>query len=414
MKKNNKKVKKVQNIIVFAGLSAVVLLVSTFAWFIGRQEVGVNSFNIEVAAIEHLELSLNGTEWSDTISITNGAWTAFEAGNASSVYNGHTNSWGAGLEPVSTAAGIDTDSSRIEIFENSSFTRTPGGFKVLSEQIDNSTNEAGDYVVFDLFVKNSSGTQYLQGYNPTEEEEIFLTYNSAAVVDAAGGTVDATHMASGIENSIRVAFMQIGRVAGTTTDGSTITGMTCTSTAADGITPICLANRNTIWEPNDTVHNANSLEWYTDNCNARVGGDTADLLNATSYDLTGACTAFENGTAYNTNVIHTAIPETASVDIYDGVNGATPNATYVSQLDTFTDSDKDTEGDARNPFMFLAPNSITKIRVYIYLEGMDYDNHDLAEVEDAEVKLNFGFTKQQYETSTDFGGSSLDNGYPTI
>ena len=31
----------------------------------------------------------------------------------------------------------------------------------------------------------------------------------------------------------------------------------------------------------------------------------------------------------------------------------------------------------RPAFMTLAPNSITKIRVYVYLEGQDVDNYDL-------------------------------------
>ena len=49
--------------------------------------------------------------------------------------------------------------------------------------------------------------------------------------------------------------------------------------------------------------------------------------------------------------------------------------------------------------MTLAPNSITKVRVYVWIEGQDIDNYDFASL-GAKISVNFGFTKERF-TETD-------------
>ena len=44
---------------------------------------------------------------------------------------------------------------------------------------------------------------------------------------------------------------------------------------------------------------------------------------------------------------------------------------------TYTDTNKNADADVKTEFFYLAPNSITKVRVYLYLEGQDVDNYDL-------------------------------------
>ena len=48
--------------------------------------------------------------------------------------------------------------------------------------------------------------------------------------------------------------------------------------------------------------------------------------------------------------------------------------------------------------MKLAPNSITKLRVYIYIEGQDIDNYDFASL-GRQISVQFGFTKERYNES---------------
>ena len=56
---------------------------------------------------------------------------------------------------------------------------------------------------------------------------------------------------------------------------------------------------------------------------------------------------------------------------------------------------KNKKSTNRQPFMTLAPNSITKVRVYIWLEGQDIDNYDFASLGKT-IAINFGFTKERF------------------
>ena len=68
---------------------------------------------------------------------------------------------------------------------------------------------------------------------------------------------------------------------------------------------------------------------------------------------------------------------------------------------------KNEKGMNRKEFMTLAPNSITKLRVYIYIEGQDIDNYDFASL-GKKISVNFGFTKERFE-QTDIPGYNGPN-----
>ena len=58
--------------------------------------------------------------------------------------------------------------------------------------------------------------------------------------------------------------------------------------------------------------------------------------------------------------------------------------------------------------MTLAPNSITKLRVYVYIEGQDIDNYDFASI-GKKISVNFGFTKERFEkTDVSYTGPSFN------
>ena len=115
MKKRNKKHEnRIKKLIVGCALCAVVLTVSTYAWFIGMKTVDVSSFDVKIAAIDGLSLSLDGSVWADTVSIN-------EANHKTVSYTGNTNSWGGeGLIPVSTVGVINKDVSRLTLYEKGS------------------------------------------------------------------------------------------------------------------------------------------------------------------------------------------------------------------------------------------------------------------------------------------------------
>ena len=391
MKRNKKHEKRVKRLIVACGLCAVILTASTYAWFIGMKTVNVNAFDVEIAAIDGLSLSLNGSLWQDTVTINESNYN-----DTSVVYSGHTNSWGGtGLIPMSTVGKINTTTSRLTLYEKGSFTATPGGYRIMASEVLNSgDNEANGYVAFDLFIKNLSGNKYYDGtVNKLNEEAIYLTPESIVKVAASG----ANEENSGIENSVRVAFAQIGRVK-SDSDASVITGITCTSDA--NVSGIC-ANRDAqIWEPNDKFHVQNAINWYDTSCKSRSG---ADLTKKSSYGEAGTCGKVEHGKAAPTYAVSGVIVETDQVDTYDGtgLNGYTGSIATTAtpgklmKFPYFTDTMKHLEGTKRPEFMTLAPNSVTKVRVYVYLEGQDVDNYDFASLGN-KISVAFGFTKERF------------------
>lgn len=437
-KGREKRNKKLRNLIALCSLIAIVLSVSTYAWFIGMKTVSVNSFDIKIATTEGLYLSMDGANW----------YYEMDAKNTEA-YTGNANTWAdgpdEGLIPMSTIGDMDPTYSRMKIFEKASLTVTPGGYRFLASQVKNNTTrvensieykEGEGYVAFDLFVKNLSGNEYYANNNVLNEEAIYLTTNSNVVV-GTGGVTD-----TGIENSVRVAFVQLGRVIGTTENADLITKITCSDTYSTNVTEdqndstrivtgIC---RNAqIWEPNETKHVSNAIQWYETSClkrKAPSGSETDNDVTATaSYESTScndaSVTPVINGIPSPTYAVSRRIDVEDNVNIYDGeFNKYTKKTiTYedyygagktdadradyaLVKFNTFTDEEKSKAGNQRPEFMTLAPNSITKLRVYVYIEGQDVDNYDFAQLGQV-IRVNFGFTKERYtEGNINYTGPS--------
>ena len=443
--KNNRKSRKIRNLVVICFLCAILIGVGTYAWFVGMKTVNVSSFDVEIATTEGLFLSMDGENWSYEL----------DAKNATS-YTGNTNTWAEnGLIPVSSVGDVDALASRLQLYEKGSLATTKGGYRLLASRVHNYDKtedgkngfiEGDGYVAFDLFIKNLSGNEYYTDNNVLNEEDIFLTTNSEVKVATSGGVAG-----TGIENSVRVGFAQIGRVEATPGVASTnnITDITCTNVAAgEGqaqVTGIC--RQAQIWEPNDTKHVQNAINWYETSCNTRKE-DGEDLTLASSYNA-DKCSGVVDGTSNKTYAISRVIGIDDDVDIYDGEqyntylansvvynaynNAVNLNAASLKQtLDAesaaaaeeaklaaradyklvdfpyFTDTMKNLTGTSRPTFMTLAPNSITKVRVYIWIEGQDIDNYDFASL-GKKISVNFGFTKERYtEGDINYQGPSTD------
>ena len=416
--KDNRKNKKIKKLIAFCSISSFIFIVATYAWFIGMRQVNVSSFEIEIASTDSLLLSLDGSTWDTTVTINSSNFKTVS-------YEGNVNNWAGydsengivgGLKPISSIGEIDTTSSTMKMFEKGSLTATPGGYRLLASRIHNyETNtqragsvngsgfntENGGYVAFDLFIRNFSGQAYYETDNILNEEAIYLTTDSEVTVGSTG--VEDT----GIENSVRVGFAQIGRVNGRTTDVGTITGIKCVPETGSSVTGICRTAQ--IWEPNDTDHVAAAISYYETSCRLRPAAvspatDPTDITLASSYTTNSTCGSVVNGTARATYAIGRVIDVADKVDVYDGAqyNGytATTRTLYSDSeplyaFDYFTDTERDLEGMDRPAFMTLAPNSITKVRVYVWIEGQDVDNYDFSSI-GKQIKVAFGFTKERF------------------
>lgn len=399
-RKNNIKV-----LIAVTTLAVVVFIVTAFAWFIGMQTVSVDAFDIEIASTDSLLLSLDGKKWNTRVSINKEILDEVS-------YEGHTNKWaGKGLIPLSSSGQVDAETSRLILYEKSSLTATKGGYRLMASRVPNfNAQEEDGYVVFDLFIKNFSGNRYFDDDNIDKEEAIYLTVESEVTV-AESGVAD-----TGIENSVRVAFAQIGRVDESVRDVSLITSITCNPDengkpqVKNGVTGIC--RTGAIWEPNDKDHNQNAINWYNKSCRVRIGENIYDP-EGSAYS-TGSCMPVVNEVAYPTYAIRDEITSGDRIDVYDGEAyntyehaSGSPHSKLVNYK-YFTDTDRDKEGIDRPAFMFLAPKSITKVRIYVYLEGQDIDNYEFAQI-GRRISVQFGFTKERFvEDDVDYDGPELD------
>lgn len=413
-KDNKKRRRRIEKIMFSIGITSVVFIVASYAWFIGTTEVAVSEFEIGVKSSEGLTISLDGINFSNTITISETAVTT----DLDEVYSGHKNHWVGqeGLVPISTVGTFNPNAATLELFSKTSITSLSGGYKLRTDLIENVTSttpegaenpvytveEQDGYAVFDIFIRNQSGSGYIKDYDQYGDEGIYLIDESSVVLTSSGVDEEGQPLTGGdgIENSIRLAFMQVGRVSSTNA-GPAAQAISCVDD--DDTTALCnkgvsavegnetgLGVTWNIWEPNDKAHNSDSVQHFTKICKKRI--------EESKYE--GACDPLTDNIYFDTYAANEPIDSDDNVNIYDGINGYTNISSKLTKFDYFTDSEKQLSGSDRTEIFYLAPNSITKIRVYVYLEGQDVDNYDLGII-GKKISITFGFTKDKFDTMDD-------------
>ena len=212
IKRKNRRVFKM---ITVSGLTLVVLIVATYAWFIGITTVKVNAFQVNVETFKGLQISFDASSWSDSVSIT-GDTTSDNAYNATNrSVNNHwldyknpsdTTEGYKGLVPISSAGEFST-TGHLKLFSNASINAITGGYRIRTEKILNEASEQaqgfdgtttspekGQYITFDLYLKNTTNTQgtlpNASAYTPDETEAVYLTTNSSVTLHAEEGKND--------------------------------------------------------------------------------------------------------------------------------------------------------------------------------------------------------------------------------
>ena len=390
-KANTRKFRKLFLLFVVIFITSVVLVVETYAWFVGITTVNVSEFEVTVTGAQGLELSLNGSKWakgSTSITLSSSNVLSTAASNANQGYSGSGNVWPTtGLKPLSSAGIIDTTTGRLKLFEKTSLASTAGGYRLIANQIDNYTSTEQDgYIAFDLFIRN--GTD--QTWSSTGEN-VYLTKTSAAM-NGSGTNFGAA-------NSVRVGFFKLAAIKSNGASVANIQGLSCSTTTTGNYIKYCIADGANqkahwnIWEPNYNVHVTAARTYFNSVCKQR---------NSTTGDYTSTtCSGFSaDNSVLQTRAIKQNITASENVDIYDGLNGYNENVTTAwataKPLMNFTPYNvtSSTTYSPSNQLIQLAGNTITKVRVYIWLEGQDVDNYDV--IAGDSLKINFGFTKDRY------------------
>lgn len=236
------------------------------------------------------------------------------------------------LQAVSTGGNVSA--GLLEMFLGT-IDSNEGGQQTLTATAETdetgASNETGNYIAFDMYLRVDSAA------------DIVLTQNSNVIFSGTD---------RGLQNAARVAFIVEGN-AEATADASGIQGQ---MTGSDAI----------IWEPNNDVHTASAVTHARQNY-----GATIQQTGSTPVEYSGV-----------------------SAEIADGILLAETNADDNAEY--FTDVDVDistaqTMG-ADQDFVHLEAG-VTKIRVYAWIEGQDYDCENGAS--GAEIFYNMEFAIKQ-------------------
>lgn len=332
----------------------VLLIFSTYAWLSTALNVKVRNFTMKVSQNSGLTISLDGIHFGSYVDIS----SEILIEQLVETYPTNTSQWaGAGMIPVSSPGIRDANSPRFDIYASGGVRykgRTKeNGFVTtqLAEEIGRT--EFNRFIAFDIFLKNQTGSPvsdnlYLNNMTYIEmqadvddgmfdddefddeddyEEEEDEDDNSDGLHDSEDKN---TLEMRGLVNSIRLGFVKIGTVP-IKSPVETIQNVECNNR--------CSA---VIYEPHSTQHT------------------TLSITRAQKFGVT-----LIDGERFPTYAFKT---EGGPIYIKNAISGSPlldPNYFVFQQTIK--------EEDFTRP-IFELPDGITKIRVYLWVEGQDIDS----------------------------------------
>ena len=334
--------------------TGVFLGTATYAWFTANQRVAISPIDVNVSTSSGIQISADGSNWKSIL--TNADLTG-----ASGTYTAAVNQLPNTLEPVSTA-GTLTSAGKMEMFLGKVEPNESTGDFILSatqsvETNSSGNNSTGKFVAFDIFLKNE------------QNETLYMTPNSK---------VEFRNSDTGIKNATRIAFITLGH----TTTSDTVANIQALNTGVGSAVKF--------WEPNYDVHTAdgvanavspygiNTLNEGANNAWVAYSGVKAAVPVAANIKREQATEAL-NGT-YFSSFAYNASADPAQTIAYDAAGQNTVN--YIATKEGYTASQ-----------MLTAENGlaagITKMRIYMWVEGQDVDCENNASGGDIRFNLQF-------------------------
>ena len=365
-------------------ISAVMFIISTYAWFSTQKNVSITNLQGTVEVAEGLEISLDAENWS------NGLVLGTEEGQLSIIddaYTDHHNLSPSEMLPVSTLGLVSGDMTDLKMLRGK-ITNS----KELSEiiamnetQTDPTRADYPGYFAFDIFLKNSSKDE-------SKDDILQLNYDSSLEI------LDTSKTATGLQNTARVAFVKYEGTSDVMADQATI----LKETAGIGVgASTAYISDIAIWEPNSNAH----ADYIVKN-NNKITWSSAD---ATAYANKQLDDSGKMGFGPDTQMPTYALKEssigTTIADIYkwDGSESAIQKQNVLQTKATAkasTDPDYAIEDGVQNLVSAsdgttefgIAPSKICRIRIYVWLEGQDVDTINYAS-HGGGIKVNIGLVK---------------------
>lgn len=360
-KKDENRKKRLKSLILLLFLTVLMLSTSTYAWFTANRSVSLEAINVHIAASTGLQISADANEWKTILSND-------DLKNATA-YTTHKNMLPTELNPVSTDGSVTSGllnfyKGTVEGDSNNggALSLTTGAKLTEAKYIPGVTSgDSPDFVAFDIFLKlDETSTVYLE--------------RGSGVVNQTGKTQKY------LENAARYAFVIEGR-GDATEQLATLQGYTGGSSSI-------------IVEPNYDAHTQQAITTASQSYGITVSGwnSTTGLApNPVPYygvkSQISSPIDLPHTTGSNASSTYfSAVPITGgrlvqTNTVYSETTGS--GYTYVG---------KGTTGNTTD-YVAIFPNmtaGITKIRVYMWVEGQDIDCENSAS--GAYLTYNLGFT----------------------
>jgi len=318
--------RKVKLLLILMFITSLYLSATTYSWFSVNRVVYISDLNIKVQAQGGIEISTDGISWNTTL-------LRDDIINANLTYPSSVNQLPNSMEPVST--GKNVINGKLDMYYG--YTENLGNSYILMaeksvEKEGHGDASDGKFMAFDIFLKS------------TFPSDLYLSNESG--VNYIGSN-------PGIENSVRFAFLVEGNVP--------VTSDTYTIQNLSGAT----SDTTYIWEPNYDVHTENGIK----NAKEQYGL----VINKNN----------NNQILYDGIVAN--ITKNDKILIEDANNKNHPSIFKRVDVDYITPNSFDT-----NIEVFRLDAGITKVRVYIWIEGQDVDCENNSAVGD--IEFNFQFT----------------------
>ena len=245
-------------------------------------------------------------------------------------YNGHTNQLPANVTNVSTDGTVNQTAGTLNMYRavvgNDA---TTGDYNISTALETDTAGSTGNYIAFDVFLRVDTA------------QTIYLTADSNVLAKA--GTEDR-----GLKNAARAGFVTLGNAA-STAPIATLTALNNNVVA-----------KALIWEPNVDAHS----QMVTDTVAPEYGVNLVANSNTPYYGVN--------------KVISTP------VDLKELVNGTNTTDASLVVPNIVT-----TEGNTQYKEAFALPAGVTKMRIYLWIEGQDIDCENNATGSDIVFNLQF-------------------------
>lgn len=387
MKKRTKANKqKLNNLLILLVLTAVLLVMSTYAWFTANRTVNIDSIDVKVSTSSGLQISADGIEWGTVL-------TKQHLANAYNTYGAACNQLPTSMAPVSTA--LEKDGNRLKMFYGNVAADMTTGSSTYGEYVLKSVRTAsgltdetaaangitdknaehdshlittageydkGYYIAFDVFIK--SGNAAADFYMSGTANEVEPTGNK----DPQGNDIYAKVTdEKGIANAARVALIKGGNIGA--------------DSSADAIQALPTNGDVYMWEPNSDYHTSHGIEngiglgWIT-------ASHQANTPNQPVVDYDGLKAEFD------TPVLLKNATQASSATNFQR---ATP---------TWTSKKAETKPSLKMPATSgtALASGITKYRIYMWVEGQDIDCENFAS--GTYLQYNLSFSLDPYTEST--------------